>query len=133
MHELPAKHPLAFPFGPLITLILLLFAAPGCCNLFEPTDVSVNAWVHREIPVGTSRVDAVQVIESHGLKVFDSDAGKITANLITGKCIDNPVGYAVDVEIIFDSHQRAQETHVDKGVIICDCPGTPFWELLFSP
>src|SRR5690348_7604648 len=117
----------------LISLMLLLFLAPGCCNLFEPTDVSIKAWVQREIPAGTSRVDAVRIIECRGLKIVDSDAGKVIADIITGKCIDNPVGYAVDVQIIFDSDQRVRERHVDKGFIICDCPGIPFWELMFSP
>lgn len=101
---------------PLVALILLFFT-PGCCGLFQPTERSERAWVNREITVGMSRVDAVRIIESHGYRVWLSDAEKIISDAkVTGECIDYPHGYFVGIDIFFDSHQQVRQVIVDKSV-----------------
>jgi len=101
--------------------MLLLFLAPGCCGLFQPTDKTVRAWANREITVGMDRVDAVRVIESHGYKVNYSDAEKIACDgPVTGQCIDYPHGYYAGIGVFFDSHQRVKQVIVDKSVPLWD-------------
>jgi len=101
-------------------LMLLLSSAPGCCGLFQPNVGSVRGWAKREISPGTNRVDAVRIIESHGLKITDSDAGKIFAVIFTGQCINYPPGYAIDMKVMFDSHQRVREVNVNEATILYD-------------
>ena len=94
--------------------MLLLFLAPGCCGLFQSTEASVKAWAQREIPVRTSRADAVRVIENHGLRVMKSDAEEVWGGVITGKCITNPTGDGLVFHLFLDSHQRVREIEVSK-------------------
>jgi len=127
MHALPAKHPLAFRFGSLIPLMLLLFLAPGCCGLFQPTEASVKSWATRQIPVGTSRTDVVWVIKSHGLEILVNDARGIYTGFQEADCVDNHLGNWVEVTVDFDSHQRTTDILVNKrnddGGFHCRCWG----------
>jgi len=116
----------------LVPLLLLLFLAPGCCGLFQPTEESVKAWATREIPVGTSRADAVRVIENHGLRVMKSDAEEVWGGVITGKCITDPTGYGLVLDVFLDSHQLVKETQVDKVFGFYDGAFPPWCVWLFG-
>ena len=74
----------------------------------------MKAWATHEIPVGTSRGKAVRVIENHGLRVMKSDAGEVWGGVITGKCINNPTGYGLMLNVFLDSHQLVKEIQVSK-------------------
>lgn len=97
----------------LTWIALLPLTQSGCCPPIDPHPDRVEAWISRELPVGSSKDDVKKFCASHGFSygaAYGDNDLKARALRRAGGCESTRPMVEIDFE--YDDEQRLKATHV---------------------
>jgi len=89
-----------------------LALGPGCCGLFQPTEATERNWVKLNIPSGTLRKDVIAKLKQHRFAILEDSPDEVEGGIITGRCVGNPFGDGLMIQIELDKSDRSKKASV---------------------